>query len=366
MQRLVFQTCLVKLCGQLTWRRWLSVCGVATICVISLASAQTNADELPALTSLSDPEVRYTVPETPWFVLSRSGVEAVIADNREIDNELLPSHKAGYSGLVSLKHKAQPRNVFVPSYAGLNLEHLIDGSLQDRSVLFEPRHVPMQLRVISESVAELYQAATPHYSVESCQRFEILKDGTIELTVECIPRRRTWLHNYLILFWASYIDQPESLDIHFQGHRQTSALSGWIRGITPAHGVQATHRDRHDHRDLLHATPFPLTLVYGYSDDRYSEPWYYGVCRGMALSHVFRPQDQIRFTQSPSGGGQGCPAWDFQWVISDCRVNQRYQMKMSVIYSPWPRSPEDQQLRDELSAKVKDISNSIIALPERP
>src|SRR4029079_6826726 len=103
-------------------------------------------------------------------------IEAVIVDNRAVDDEVLPGHRAGYSGLASLKHTKQSRNLFVPSYAGLNFEHVIDGSVQDRAILFEPRRVPMELRVVNPYTAELHQSATPFYGVESCQRFELLND----------------------------------------------------------------------------------------------------------------------------------------------------------------------------------------------
>ena len=46
-------------------------------------------------------------------------------------------------------------------------------------------------------------------------------------------------------------------------------------------------------------------MAFSYSKYLYAEPFYYGVSHGMAVAMVFRRQDLIRFTQSPSGGGQG-------------------------------------------------------------
>jgi hypothetical protein len=75
--------------------------------------------------------------------------------------------------------------------------------------------------------------------------------------------------------------------------------------------------------------------VFNRSQYRYAEAWYYGVSHGMALVHVFRPKDRIRVSQSPSGGGNGNPAWDFQHLIPDYEVGRRYQMVVRAMYLPY-------------------------------
>lgn len=313
--------------------------GATAVAALPLDAAQTGP---AARTSLANPAMRFTVPAQPYVVLRRGEVEAVVVDNRAVDDAVLPGHRAGYHGIAALRHVRQPRNLFVPAYAGLNFEHIHDGTTQPREVLFEPRHAPMELRVIDAHTAELYQAPTPHWGLESCLRYTLLESGVLEVVFECIPRRDTFRNGYCGLFWASYIDQPESLDIHFRGQagEEGSGQTDWQRGVTPAHGTWATHRPRGDTRIFPHDTAFPLELPFGFSQLRYTEPWCFGVCRSMAFVQMFRPEDRVWLSQSPSGGGRGCPAWDFQWFIPAPRLGERYQLLMRAAYVPLGR-PDD-------------------------
>jgi len=333
------------------WRFRAACCGVLVLVVVPGASAA----EPPAVTSLANTRVRYTVPDEPYVIFKRGELEAIVVDNRAVDDAVLPGHRAGYHGVAALKHTKQPRNLFVPAYAGLNFEHIHDGTVQAREVLFEPRHAPMELRVINDHTAELHQPPTPRWGLESCLRYELLEGDVLEMTFECVPRRDSFKNGYIGLFWASYIDQPESLDIHFRGVAEgADAKVGWQRGVTPAHGTLATHRALDDQREFAHDAAFPLELPFGFSRVRYAEPWYFGVCRGMAFVQMFRPQDGVRLTQSPSGGGSGCPAWDFQWFIDKPRVGQCYQLVMRAAYLPVDGPGDAESVRTQISRVVAD------------
>jgi len=276
-------------------------------------------------------------PKRPYVVLERDDIRAVIVNNEAVDDSVLPGHRAGYSGVASLTHEQRRENLFVPFYAGLNFEHIHDGTVQPREILFEPREAPMSISQAEKYAAELHQAPTPHWQLESRLRYELLDDGIIELTLECIPRARTFKNDYIGLFFASYIHQPESLDIHFLGvpANSSSDKPQWIRGVTPAHGAFPTHRAVDDNRSFPHDPNFPLSLVFNLSNYRYSEPWYYGVSHGMAFVQMFRPSDEVRLSQSPSGGGQGNPAWDFQWFIPRYEVDRAYRFVMRAAYLPF-------------------------------
>ena len=328
------------------------------------------------VTTLANPDVKYTVPKSGYHVLQRGDVKAVVVDNGAVDDETLKGHRAGYSGVASLTHKKRDENLFVPNYAGLNYEHIHDGTTQDRDILFEPRRAPMQLRLINPHTVELYQAPTPTWKLESVLRYEMLDDGTIEMTLECIPRAKTFRNGYIGLFWASYIHQPESLDIHFRGHQNSDRDKvSWVRGVTPSHGVLSTHVAASDKRTFKHDEKFPLTLAFNRSKHLYAEPWYYGVNHGLAMIQMFRPQDEIRLTQSPSGGGNGNPAWDFQFFIPDYKVGQLYQMVMRAQYVPFESQEQIQRVsranrlavgqsiaKDEREAAIRSLRKAGVQL----
>jgi sugar lactone lactonase YvrE len=284
-----------------------------------------------------------------YTVLRHGPTTAIIADNSGSDND----HRAGYHGLVHLSHELRRLNAFVGAYSGLNFEHIHDGTTQDRKVLFEPRFAPMDLLHIDSHTAELHQPPTPYWGLESWIRYELLENSVVQMTFTCTPHRVTWKNNYLGLFFASYIDQPKSLDIHFLNGQKKEA---WVQGISPSHGVLSTHRAANDNRDFPHDPEFPLSLVFSFSNLRYDEPWFFGESHGMALAQIFRPRDQIRFSQSPSGGGNGNPAWDFQFFIADPKVGERYQIVMRMLYLPFPEAPTAEAAREKLRSEIRRSS----------
>ncbi|MBM82812.1 MAG: hypothetical protein CMJ78_19805 [Planctomycetaceae bacterium] len=308
---------------------------VTTVC-LALLAADPHPMAAPGVTSLTNSDVEYSVQKEPTFLLERAGVKAVIVTNEAVDTKQLPGHRAGYNGVASLTHKKRAENLFVPTIAGLNFEHIHDGTMAVSKEKFEPRKWPMELRRINRFTVELYQSPTPNWKLESCGRYEILRDGAIKYTFECIPRADLFHNKTIGLFWASYIHAPESRWIHFRGRRRGSIdPSRWIMGVTPSHGVDSTHPPSTWQHKLDIDPKFPLTLVNHPSKFEYTSPWYYGVSHGMAYVQMFRKRDQIWLAQSPTGGGVTNPAWDFQWFIPDYKVGEAYGFKMRAAYLPY-------------------------------
>jgi CubicO group peptidase (beta-lactamase class C family) len=101
---------------------------------------------------------------------------------------------------------------------------------------------------------------------------------------------------------------------------------------------------------------FRSSSPFGFSKQRYSSPWYFGVCRDMAWLQSFRPQDRVWLSQSPSGGGPGCPAWDFQWYIAQPQIGKRYQLSMRAAYLPLAQPNDLGAVRAEVLKAVPQAS----------
>ena len=288
----------------------------------------------PKRTSLTNSSVKYKTAKKHYVVLSRGPVRAVIVDNQAVKEGPVSQHRAGYNGVASLTHKSQPSSPFVPFYAGLNYEHIHDGTLSVNKEKFEPRRFPMELRVIDKHTVEVYQPPTGNWRLESCGRYQLLADGTLEYTFECIPRAKTFKQGYIGLFWASYIHAPKDKAIYFRGSKPNEKTQ-WQRAYSTRHGLEATHPPQGKLPSLNVDPRFPLTLVNHLSPIRYKSPWYYGRRKQMALSFVFRQRDRVWFAKSPTGGGSKNPAWDFQWFVPDYKVGEAYGMVMRLVYVPW-------------------------------
>lgn len=298
--------------------------------------------------------MKYTVPKEHFVVLRRGGVTATVVDNATIEPPMRRQRYGRLSGIVSLTSANQAENLF--NLVGLNFEHIHDGTLAVDRDRFEPRTTPMELRQIDDHTAELYQAPTPNWKLESCGRYQLLSDGTIEYTFECIPRADVFKNGYIGLFWASYIYTPEDRVIHFLGRTADDPNPRWIRAMSPKHGEESTHPPTGPLPDLRLDPQFSLTLVSGRSKYTYAEPWYFGVCRERAFVQMFRARDRVWFAQSPNGGSttSKSPAWDFQWFIPDYKVGAAYGFVMRAACIRY-KSREQVQAdtrshRDELNA----------------
>ena len=189
---------------------------------------------------------------------------------------------------------------------------------------------------------ELRQTRTKNWPLETRLRYTLADDDAIDLTVFCTPRADAWKkHGLLGVFFASYIDAPEDLAIQFIGRSRPGTgdeRPRWIRHLSPRHGESACHRPAGATWDPPLDEGFPIVLGKGPSDLEYVYPFYFGVTHGQAVMFFFeRPtaDGEIRFAQSPSGGGDGNPAWDFLYLRRRFAVGEEFSFRVRCVARPF-------------------------------
>lgn len=257
-------------------------------------------------------------------------------------NAAMGEHCGGYNGIFDLTSTHQTETLFVPAYAGLNLELFFDRANVDPGWLIEPRRAPMEFRKINDRTAELYQPPTPLWKIENWTRFELVDPYYIDVTFRCIPHEATIDANAFGVFWASYINEPENKSIYFLHHRSSGNPPRWLQFCPQFHGHDSTVKYAHD--------PFQWDFVPGIltqfmypslSRMTYAEPFYYGRFKNMVWIAMFENPESTRFTQSPSGGGDTrtgddtCPAWDFQFICPNYELGKEYQFRCRFAYKQW-------------------------------
>ena len=94
--------------------------------------------------------------------------------------------------------------------------------------------------------------------------------------------------------------------------------------MPPQHGIAANHRPSGSTWDPPLDPGFKIPLAAGHSDFEYLYPFYFGRSGENVLVMMFergRDGGELRFAQSPSGGGSGNPAWDFAYFQRGYAVN---------------------------------------------
>jgi hypothetical protein len=286
---------------------------------IALSAGTTNKAQSLRPTGLT--------PE-PHITLSAGDLTATFADNTAFGD-----HSDRYNGIASLSHTKEKGALFVPAYAGFNIEHVFGGDSLVQ--LFEPRLHLMELFRKSDNEVVLYQSATPLSHTESVTTFKLVPPHYIDVEFSCrFTDTKFFNHGYAGIFWASYINEPPDKKIYFYGKRSSESPS-WIAAYSPVHGTVSTHRSVSDNNDFFFAPDFNARLASHFSDFRFIKPYYYGRFKDMVFAYLFEEKSLIRFSQSPTGGGDKNPAWDFQFLIPNPQADKTYSFKCRLIYKPF-------------------------------
>ena len=266
-------------------------------------------------------------------------ITALIGDNA--GHEPSKGHRAGYNGIWDFQHKTSTRSIFVPTYAGLNLEHIFNGETEfdGGDVFFEPRRAPMTFKKINDQQAQLHQPATPTFHVESTTRFTLCAPWYLDMEFRCTPHQHVHQRGWFGCFWASYINGPADKSLYFPGGwRKNESL--WMQLCTQAHDDESTVLHHDDEFKLTWKEGSRDALFKNLSRMRYAKPMYYGNFENLVYILMFKPTAGIRLTHSPSGGGLNKkfnttnPAWDWQFIVPKYDVMKEYRYQARAVLRP--------------------------------
>lgn len=282
------------------------------------------------------------------LTIEKGDLKVIFVDNTAIS----PQHRKGYNGIAQLYHALEDSGIFVPAYAGFNLEHIFGGDSLEQ--LFEPRMHPMTLYRKTDDEVLLHQGPTLLSHVESLTSFNVVAPHYVDVEFECIFHDLDFFkHGYAGLFWASYISQPMDKKIYFQGVKKKDQATDWIGAWSETHGVASTHRKIGEELDLFFADDFNASLANHFSTYRYSEPFFFGRYKNMVLAYFFDTKEVIRFSQSPDGGGDQNPAWDFQYLVRSPTAGKKYSFKARIVYKPFISQQDIADEFDRWSKKLR-------------
>jgi hypothetical protein len=221
--------------------------------------------------------------------------------------------------------------------------------------MYECRQAPMKLVRLSNRKVELRQANTKNWPLKSSVSYE-LKNNSIDLVFSATPMKDLWSkHGYIGIFYASYINEPEKKGIHFIAKTSDDNKPRWVYHLPETHGLNAHHRPaRSDWQPAIDSPGFPISLVTGFSDLQYVYPFYYGLSGENVLIMMFDnpgKDGQINFAQSPDGGGDNNPAWDFIYFRKNYKVGKKFSFRARAVFKKFEGEDDVIKIYESWSGK---------------
>jgi len=248
------------------------------------------------------------------------------------DNAETPDRRAGMNGAV-IRHRLDTEPLFAPGLAGLNFEHVFDGQQDERELHFEPRRAPCELQPLADgSGVTLIWPPTPQWGLAARIVLHAVEPDMIDAEYAFTPIRPSAKGDLLGVFFADYMNQPAELGYRFWGREVGSSEERVIAYASPEHGTESTHRWANE-PDYPPMGAISAHWMYAsFSRYAFTRPYFWGEVRGLTALWMLDPPDGLRIAHSPSGGGQGNPAWDYIFLMPGYEVGRTYRWRSRLVY----------------------------------
>lgn len=263
------------------------------------------------------------------------------------------NRKRSGSGFNPLTNNLYPGiNLFRDNFVGLNFEHIMNGAAADSDIcMFTPRNDSCYVRQYSDSSASIvHKARNSSWNTDSELRYTLSGEHYIDLEFKVTLKKDVFPLGYIAFMWASYMNHTFDRRIFFPGSE--GAEEKWISfGEDSVNGFETGTIAYIGTDHLPYEEGTKLLNIVEHQKKKFTLPLYYGLVHGsgqldnqtdtMVYIMMFDQKKPIRFAMWNFIRNQEgfpdihSPAWDWQYVIREPKINKEYGYRARVVYKPF-------------------------------
>ena len=236
----------------------------------------------------------------------------------------------------------------------------MNGSAKNSDIcMFTPRKdICTVHRQTDYSVIIIHQAQHSAWDMDSEMKYIFSGEYTIDMEFKVTPRQNRFPLNYVAFMWASYMNCTFDRRIYFIGSNR--GKEGWVAfGETTKDGFETGTIAYNEMSPLPYEKDTKTLNIIENKEKKFILPFYYGLVHGSGRSDcekdtmvyimMFDQKESVRFAlwnfllNSEGKPDTHSPAWDWQFVIREPRIDEVYVYRARLVYKPFKGRNEVQE-----------------------
>lgn len=272
-------------------------------------------------------------------------------------------------------------NLFRDDAVGLNFEHIFNGAKDQRELsMFTPRKDPCRLKRLDENRFEIHWPSEgSKWGMDARMVYDLSGEDRVDIVFECTPTVALYPMGYAAMMWASYMNRAVDRRIHFWGTE--GDRTGWVAfGEGEGAEIEVGTVAHAGVADLPFEEGAQTLNLIEHPSKKFLTPFYYGLLDGdhnletegdrVLYLVLFDQTESIRFAMwnfFKDASGQPdthSPAWDWQYVIRDPVVGERYGYRARLVVR---RFEGEEQIWEEYRQWREEAGEGLPEVPtDRP